>query len=285
MFETAAQTASASPCAHPVSSPDSSPQSAAATIAPPNTAIPPAAPSQWNRDGATVIATRIPAFAATIQARKAAATSFAGNADCISVERYDRIVRNGIVRRVHQEGSCQALAIHPARKYQNEGGPSAADIFALLRSHGAPDADIGTFLETIVFNWLIGGTDAHAKNYSILIGGNGAIRLAPLYDFASIYAYGSIDPRKAKLAMKIGGEYNLLGIGPAQWHRFARDVRLWPDHVAGRIRALAAALPNHLADVLTRMTASGITHPVIDRLIQTLPPRAGEALILAESIA
>lgn len=85
--------------------------------------------------------------------------------------------------------------------------------------------------------------------------------------------------------MKIGGEYNLLGIGPAQWHRFARDVRLPPDHVTGRIRALAAALPDHLADTVKRLTASGIIHPVIDRLTQTLPARTAEALKQAESIA
>jgi serine/threonine-protein kinase HipA len=33
-------------------------------------------------------------------------------------------------------------------------------------------------------NWLIGSTDAHAKNYSILIGAGGRVRLAPLYEMA-----------------------------------------------------------------------------------------------------
>lgn len=73
----------------------------------------------------------------------------------------------------------------------------------------AYDEDAATFLDAPSLNWLIGGTDAHAKNYSILIGGEGLVRLAPLCDLASIFAYANIDPDKAKLAMKIGGEYRL----------------------------------------------------------------------------
>ena len=37
----------------------------------------------------------------------------------------------------------------------------------------------------LIFNWLIAGTDAHAKNFSLLIAPGPQIRLAPLYDLAS----------------------------------------------------------------------------------------------------
>ena len=40
------------------------------------------------------------------------------------------------------------------------------------------------FADALIWNWLIGGTDAHAKNYSVLLAGD-QVRLAPLYDIAS----------------------------------------------------------------------------------------------------
>ena len=40
------------------------------------------------------------------------------------------------------------------------------------------------FLQLIVFNFLIGNADAHAKNLSILHADNG-IKLAPFYDLVS----------------------------------------------------------------------------------------------------
>lgn len=43
------------------------------------------------------------------------------------VERYDRVTHTqGTRRRIHQEDFCQALAVVPEMKYQNEGGPDLA---------------------------------------------------------------------------------------------------------------------------------------------------------------
>lgn len=63
------------------------------------------------------------------------------------------------------------------------------------------------FVDALAYNWIIGGTDAHAKNYSLLLDGEGVL-LAPLYDVASILPCRGFAP-KAKLAMKIGSEYCL----------------------------------------------------------------------------
>src|SRR5262249_2084174 len=101
----------------------------------------------------------------------------------IVVERYDRVQIRGRLTRVHQEDICQRLGVRPARKYESEGGPGIRGIAELLRTHSsARDDDLATFLDAIAFNWLIAGSDAHAKNYSILLAGGGQVRLAPLYD-------------------------------------------------------------------------------------------------------
>ena len=183
-----------------------------------------------------------------------------------------------MIHRVHQEDFCQALRVHPSLKYQNEGGPGPKQIVDLLRANVsdtvASNVDIATFLDALILNWLIGGTDAHGKNYSILIGAGGLVRLAPLYDIASILAYSDIDPQKAKLAMKIGDEYRLRDIGISEWRKLAADVRVDGDALVGRARAMAAQLPDCLADEV-RKTARCRAFARRDRtLADVLPSRA-----------
>ncbi|WP_245343949.1 HipA domain-containing protein [Bradyrhizobium japonicum] len=93
-------------------------------------------------------------------------------------------------------------------KYQNDGGPSPADVIELLRTYSTDRvADVDTFVDALGFNWLIAGTDAHAKNYSLLLAGGPHVRLAPLYGIASILPHDDVDLQKIKLA--IGGDYKL----------------------------------------------------------------------------
>jgi len=123
----------------------------------------------------------------------------------VVIERYDRVRTRSGWRRVHQEDMCQAFAIPPSRKYENEGGPGIRNIVELLRTYStSPSEDVGTFVDSVAFNWLIGGTDAHAKNYSLLINAE-RVRLAPLYDITSVLPYSDFDIQKMKLAMKLGG--------------------------------------------------------------------------------
>jgi serine/threonine-protein kinase HipA len=115
----------------------------------------------------------------------------------IVIERYDRQQKGNDIVRVHQEDMCQAFGIMPTKKYQNEGGPSAFNIAELLRTYSTDrQEDLDTFIAALAFNWLIAGTDAHAKNFSLLISSR-RVRLAPLYDVASILPY---DERTAYLA-------------------------------------------------------------------------------------
>lgn len=193
----------------------------------------------------------------------------------IVIERYDRVNSGNQRVRVHQEDICQALAIHPAGKYENEGGPGVRQIVDLLRQYSThPGEDIQTFLTAIAFNWLIAGTDGHAKNYALLLGGRGAVRLAPLYDLASVLPYPRVNPNKAKLAMRIGGEYRLSNISLRHWHRLAAEVRTDPDSLIARIGGMAKALPDLVATIQKQVEAEGLTHRTISVLAQRLKSRA-----------
>jgi len=193
----------------------------------------------------------------------------------IVVERYDRVRTAAGLRRVHQEDICQALAIPPTRKYQNEGGPGIRDIVELLKTYSAnAPEDVRTFLDAIAYNWLIAGTDAHAKNYALLIGAQAHIRLAPLYDVASVLPYPDIDIERVKLSMKLGGEYRLRNIRLYHWHKLAEELHVNPDAMVQRVGEFAKQLADHVPDIKRRMTEEGLAHPVIVRLADALIERA-----------
>jgi len=136
-----------------------------------------------------------------------------------------------------------------------------------------PGEDVFRFVDALALNWLIGGADGHAKNFALLHGA-GRVRLAPLYDVASILPYGNMDIRRAKLAMRIGKEYDLDGIGPRQWRAFANKLALDADAVTDRVRRLAVDLPDAAFDIVQRLAGDGLTHPIVVRLAQALADRA-----------
>jgi serine/threonine-protein kinase HipA len=193
----------------------------------------------------------------------------------IVVQRYDRVRPATGLRRVHQEDVYQALGLLPTRKYQNESGPSVRDTVELLNTYSSdPAQDVDTFLDAIVYNWLIAGTDAHAKNYALLIGAQSRIRLAPLYDLASILPYPEFDAQRIKLSMKIGGEYRLRDIGVSQWRKVAVELRRNPDALLERVREITANFADNVLSVANWMADEGVTHPTITRLADALTTRA-----------
>ena len=192
----------------------------------------------------------------------------------IVIQRYDRLSTPAGLRRIHQEDICQALAIPPTRKYQNEGGPGIRDIVELLNTYSNDSAqDVDTFLDAIAYNWVIAGTDAHAKNYALLIGAQSRVRLAPLYDLASILPYPEFNAQRIKLSMKIGGEYRLRDIGLRQWLKLAGEVRRDADALVQRVQDLTAKLADTVADIGNRMAQEGVTHATVARLADALKTR------------
>lgn len=144
----------------------------------------------------------------------------------------------------------------------------------LADQSSAPGEDIDTFANAILFNWIVAGTDAHAKNYSLLLSGEGRVRLAPLYDIASALPYDGLDYQKLKLAMKLGGEYRLRDIGARHVVRMAADTRQTPKRLIERAGNLARETPGAVAAVAAEMWASGLEHEIVGRLSSLIAERA-----------
>ena len=197
-----------------------------------------------------------------------------GEERAIVVDRYDRRPADGQLGRIHQEDMVQAMGIHPARKYQNEGGPGPRELARLMRDVMPPrvaDDAVWRFFDALAWNWLIAGTDAHAKNYSLLLS-RGEVRLAPLYDVASALPYGTHE-RKLKFAMKIGGDYRVYPHHNT-WPAVAQDLGIDPAAALDRVLALTKRAPEALAEAAAAPDVAALDRPLPARLADLVAERA-----------
>ena len=193
----------------------------------------------------------------------------------IVISRYDRLRTRTGWQRVHQEDLCQAMGVPPEKTYQNDGGPGARAILDLIRVYSNEAAqDEETFIDALALSWLIAATDAHAKNYSILITAGQRVRLAPLYDIASVLPYAEFDVNRVKLAMKIGDKYRIQQIGLREWGKLAAELRLEFDALVSRLARMAEEIPDHLTDIGREARDAGLERAIVDRLIARLSDRS-----------
>jgi serine/threonine-protein kinase HipA len=198
----------------------------------------------------------------------------------IVVERYDRERRDGVVHRLHQEDVSQALGANPRLKYPSEGAPGIADVVSLLRDQSSNGLeDVYRFLRAVAFNWVIGGTDAHPRNYSVLIASRGGVVLAPLYDLASALLLPT-RTRTSDLpfAMAVAGRTTLDAIDRLAWEEQAKRVRVNParvvDEIGDLVERIAGALPQ-LAEVGAR---TGLNATFVERFVKRIRLRSAACL-------
>lgn len=193
----------------------------------------------------------------------------------IGVERYDR-ARDGAGRwwRVHQEDLCQCDGHDPLHKYESQGGPGVTRCAALIREFGN-ERDVETFARAIIFNYLTKGSDAHARNYSMLLT-PGDVRLAPLYDLNSTLLFGETAEART-LAMRIGGEDRLDSISLGNWKLFASEVKLDEAWVLHQVQTMAAAIPSAAADVCAQPDLAAIAPKALHRLAERCTQWASRA--------
>jgi len=190
-----------------------------------------------------------------------------GDISVVVIERYDRVrlkgrkilaidAAGGEVHRVHQEDSCQALKVDPRTKYQRDGGPGMKAIMELLSGSGKPGEDRDRFMRACAFNFVIRGTDAHAKNYGLLLSAGGRYRLAPLYDIASWLPY-SKNHRDDRLAMSVDGYYHFDRILPRHWEDEAKKSGYDPHRAVAHVRDLIARVPEETKILLAECSSEG----------------------------
>lgn len=154
------------------------------------------------------------------------------------VQRYDRIVAADGIVCLHQVDACQLLGLRSDWKYQRQGGlVSLKRIVAVLRQLQLPAKDLLSVQRWVMFNFLIGNSDAHAKNISVLVSEAGYV-LAPFYDLLCVQVYGD-----DRLALFIGDDETFASIGAHSWKAFCDDCGFGFKPTLALFRKMAQLLP------------------------------------------
>ncbi len=194
------------------------------------------------------------------------------------IERYDRKWQGEDIVRLHQEDLCQALSIPPENKYEREGGPGiSACLDEIQKDSVRPIADRIAFLNTVIFNYLIGNADSHGKNFSFLHE-QGKPRLAPAYDLISTAVYSDLS---SKMAMKIGSKYEPHDVHLRHWHRLVFDSATARKAMEKTLAAIARKTLTHAAQLQADLKKDNITSPVIESILAIIKNRS--ARIFAET--
>ncbi|MDR0284287.1 MAG: HipA domain-containing protein [Propionibacteriaceae bacterium] len=183
---------------------------------------------------------------------------------CLVTTRYDRSFDGTRWHRLHQEDLTQALSVMSDKKYQHDdGGPGVGAIAQLLRALPLAEDRLPVaqaFYCALVFNVLARCTDAHAKNYSLLLNEQ-SVRLAPLYDLATIAPHAT--PREPTYsAMRIGDHHRFSSISLADFLMTARTLGLdtdWASQIVTRFRAQLPGAFESARDDVARTSPDSLT--------------------------
>ena len=189
------------------------------------------------------------------------------------VRRYDRRIGDkGKITRLHQEDFCQALSIPPEMKYEREGGPGVQQCRDLIAKYSAnPASDLQKFSDLLLFNHLIGNSDAHGKNFSFLYKDKKPV-LAPAYDLLSTAVYPDLSK---KTAMKIGGKYDPELVFLRHWHKCAvADTDSARRAFDKRYKKLAATLLDRAAALKKSFRQEGLYSPIYEDIEAVIKKRS-----------
>jgi serine/threonine-protein kinase HipA len=172
----------------------------------------------------------------------------------IGVLRYDRrIGRSGQFVRLHQEDFAQANGLPPGRKYER-GTLPGLDLKTLLETGRHISAkDALALLDQVIFNILVANTDAHAKNYSLILQVGAAPRLAPLYDVSSVLSWPHVVQSYAQFIA--GKKRQPDMIAGRHWDAIARDLGYRPTDVKNRVQQIVDAMVASSAQVTAEVSA------------------------------
>lgn len=194
-----------------------------------------------------------------------------GETKALVIERFDRRwTKDGRLLRLPQEDCCQGLSVPPTLKYQNEGGPGMIDVLGLLKGSDTPIEDQDTFLKAQLIFWLMGATDAHAKNFSVFLSPGGSYRMTPLYDIIS--AQGALNARQIerkqmKMAMSVGDRrhYRFDQIHGRHFVQTATRAGISKKRATDIIEGIAAAVPGAL-DTAAQSLPGSFPQSIVDTI-------------------
>ena len=196
------------------------------------------------------------------------------------IERYDRIKdQDGNIIRLHQEDFCQALGIMPEFKYEREGGAGIDDCFNLIQNNSLqPASDRLSFINRLIFNYIIGNADAHSKNHSFLYKTNIPV-LSPAYDIFSTAVYPEIS---TKMAMRIGKEYSPDKIFLRHWYQIIPESSLAKKAFQEQLIKFSKNCIQASIELKEQFAKEKVQSPILDEICSVIKKRVLHIQIMTE---
>lgn len=181
-----------------------------------------------------------------------------------ATKRYDRIINceskmvDGLrcPFRLHQEDFAQAMGIPAQGKYEKGEKGYLGEMFRIIRSSCAdPITDQLKLWDILVYDFLVGNTDNHIKNLSLIYSADlRSIRLAPAYDIVSTAIYqGS----SREMAIGIGGERNLDMISRNNFEEAADEAGINRKTAMKRFDVIADGFEKAVSDTAYVLAQQG----------------------------
>jgi len=184
-----------------------------------------------------------------------------------ATERYDRTFQGAADTisglpcplRLHQEDMGQALGIPSSGKYERAGEQHMKKMFDLLKRYSSePIDDQRKLWDMIVFHSLIGNTDGHIKNFSLIYDRTlRSVKLAPAYDIVSTVLY---DTHSTEMAFSVGGEIEWAKLSRASFEDACKEIGLSKKLFMPEFDRMAEGFGDALREAAGSMEAEGFNN-------------------------
>lgn len=123
----------------------------------------------------------------------------------------------------------------------------------------------------VIFNYLVGNLDAHAKNIAFLMRGPKAA-IGPFYDILCVEAYLPREP----MSMAVAGENKPGWVEGPQWDALAYEAGVAPRRVREVLGRLNAALPDAISTVIEDVRLLPVERDFLgDKVLPAIEQRRG----------
>ncbi len=193
-----------------------------------------------------------------------------------ATKRYDRKESQRAVNglnipyRLHQEDFSQALGIPAEQKYEKSDENYFKRMMNLLKQYASnPMQDQMALWRIAVFNYLIGNTDNHIKNVSLLYSEDMTkIQLAPAYDIICTLLYESSTD---EMAIGINGKMTISDISREDFEAEAKKCGLGTAMFMKEYDRLNSLIEKCLEEVSTELSEKGFdgAHDIKAKIIES----------------
>lgn len=181
-----------------------------------------------------------------------------------ATKRYDRFIpKNGemlnglkVPYRLHQEDFAQALGKASAEKYEKDNEGYLRAMFQVLLQHAEnPIKEQLKLWNIILYDYLVGNTDNHIKNYSLLYNSNlKGISLAPAYDIISTTVY---EASTRDMGLMIGNCLNIDDITHNSFREESQKVGINEKMAMHMLEEMFSGFERALRDTASELTEQG----------------------------